>query len=147
MHEILFTLPGPGLHLCQMDAASLGFAAQSFDLVFGVQNFISACKVPPPALLREALRVVRPGGQVVLSSYAENFWPHRLKWFQDQAGQGLLGPIDLAASGGGKIVCRDGFVATTFSPADFQALADALALQARIYTIDGSSVFCRMAAP
>jgi SAM-dependent methyltransferase len=135
----------PGLHLRQMDAASLDFEDNGFDLVFGVQNFISACKVPPMELLKEALRVTRPGGDLLLSSYAAEFWPHRLEWFQKQAEQGFLGPIDLEASGEGRIICQDGFVATTFSPQEFEELARSCAVRARIYTIDNSAVFCRIA--
>ena len=70
----------PGLNLAVMDAADLEFEDGVFDLVFGVQNFISACKVPPQTLLKEALRVAEPGGRVMLASYAAEFWPHRLEW-------------------------------------------------------------------
>jgi SAM-dependent methyltransferase len=137
----------PELRFSLGDAASLDFTDQSFDLVFGVQNFISACKVPPEALLHEALRVTRPGGLVFLSSYAAQFWPHRLEWFRRQAEEGLLGPIDDAATGDGVIVCKDGFRATTFSPADFAALAKACGVDAKIYLIDQSSVFCEIQVP
>jgi SAM-dependent methyltransferase len=130
-----------------MDAADLKFEDDFFDLVFGVQNFISACKVPPETLLGEALRVTKPGGRVMLSSYAEEFWPHRLEWFRQQAGEGLLGPINEAATGDGVIVCEDGFRATTFSPADFQALAQACNVDADTYTLDQSSLFCEILVP
>lgn len=137
----------PELNLALMDVASLEFDDHSFDLVFGVQNFISACKVPPETLLREALRLTRSGGRVVLSSYAKEFWPHRLEWFRQQAQEGLLGPIDETATGDGVIACQDGFRATTFSLSDFEALAHASSMQAIIYTIDQSSVFCEIQVP
>ncbi|MGD8385931.1 MAG: methyltransferase domain-containing protein [Desulfobacteraceae bacterium] len=137
----------PGLFLAMMDAGSLGFSNGSFDLVFGVQNFISACKVASERLLRECLRVVRPGGKVVLSSYAESFWPHRLEWFGQQAAEGLLGPIDEQATGDGVIVCRDGFRATTFSPGEFENLARSCGVKARIYPVDNASLFCEIPVP
>lgn len=137
----------PGLFLALMDAGSLGFSNTSFDLVFGVQNFISACKVPSKHLLRECLRVVRPGGKVILSSYAEGFWPHRLEWFRQQAAEGLLGPIDEEATGGGVIVCRDGFRATTFGPGEFENLARSCGVKARVYSVDHASLFCEIPVP
>jgi SAM-dependent methyltransferase len=130
--------------LSVMDAAGLGFSDQSFDLVFGIQNFVSACKVPPQELLRECLRVARPGGRILLSSYAEQFWPHRLEWFRQQAAEGLLGAIDEAATGNGVIICKDGFKATTFSTNEFTALTDAMEVEAKIYLVDDASVFCEI---
>lgn len=134
----------PDLGWAVMDAARLGFPPGCFDLVIGVQNFISACKVPPEDLVRESLRVTRPGGRVLLSSYAEAFWPHRLEWFRDQADEGLLGAIDKDATGNGVIVGQDGFRATTFSPEDFADLARRLGADADVYEIDRSSVFCQI---
>ena len=137
----------PELILAVMDAAALGFDAQSFDIVVAVQNFISACGLPPEQLLRECVRVIRPGGRIFLSSYAERFWPHRLGWFRDQAAAGLLGAIDETATGNGVIVGQDGFRATTFSPADFRTLAASVGVAARIYEVDRSSLFCRVDVP
>ncbi len=137
----------PDLYLTLMDVADLEFAENSFDLVFGVQNLISACKVPPQTLLRECLRVTRPGGRVFLSSYAAGFWPQRLEWFRQQSQAGLLGPIDESATGDGVIVCEDGFRATTFSPKEFEALAHSCDVQAKVYLVDQSSVFCEIQVP
>jgi len=103
--------------LAVMDASALAFQAQSFDLVLGVQNFISACKVPPRHLLMTCLRITRPGGWILLSSYAEQFWPHRLAWFRQQALEGLLSPIDAKATGSGIIACQDGFTSHHIQPA------------------------------
>lgn len=134
----------PELNWAVMDAAHLEFEDHVFDLVFGVQNFISACKVSPQTLIKEALRVARPGGRVMLSSYADEFWPHRLAWFRAQSEAGLLGPIDEAATGDGVIVCTDGFKATTFSPEEFAALAEACGVEVEVYLVDHSSVFCEI---
>lgn len=137
----------PQLNLALMDAAELGFPDDFFDLVFGVQNFISAGQVPPRDLVRESLRVTRPGGTAVFSSYAAQFWPHRLEWFRQQAAAGLLGEIDEAATGDGVIVCQDGFRATTLTPEDFRAVADGLGVRVKIYQVDGSSLFAEFEAP
>lgn len=134
----------PDLNWSVMDAGSLAIDDHIFDIVFGVQNFISACKVPPEKLLRECLRVARPGGRVLLSSYTEEFWPHRLKWFRRQAAEGLLGPIDEEATGNGVIICTDGFKATTFSQKEFWDLTMCCGVSAKVFTVDDSSVFCEI---
>lgn len=137
----------PGLHLAAMDAAALSFPASSFDLVLGIQNFISASKVPPRHVIAECIRVLRPGGRIFLTSYAAGFWPHRLAWFRRQAEEGLLGPIDEAATGDGVISCKDGFRATTFSPEAFEDLARVCGVSAAVYLVDESIVFCEIRVP
>jgi ubiquinone/menaquinone biosynthesis C-methylase UbiE len=130
--------------LFAMDAAALGFADGVFDLVACIQNGISAFKVEQLALMREALRVTRPGGHVLFSSYSERFWDDRLEWFEMQAAEGLLGEIDHERTREGVIVCKDGFRATTVGPDDFAALAAQLGYKAIIEEVDGSSVFCEI---
>jgi 2-polyprenyl-6-hydroxyphenyl methylase/3-demethylubiquinone-9 3-methyltransferase len=131
-------------HLIQMNTLSLGFRDHSFDLVVCIQNGISAFRVEPHALLREAVRVTRPGGILFFSTYSEVFWPDRLEWFQKQAAEGLLGEIDLKKTGNGTIVCKDGFRATTLGPEQFLSLARDLGVQAEIREIDESSLFCKI---
>ncbi len=126
----------------QMDAGALAFSNDLFDVVFCVQNGISAFSIDPRMLIRESLRVTRDGGLCVFSSYSDAFWDERLSWFKHQAEQGLLGPIDMQATGNGKIVCEDGYVATTFSEVDFQNLTTRLNVKSEIYEVDHSSVFC-----
>lgn len=130
-----------------MDALRLGFRAGSFDVVVCIQNGICAFRADPAALVREALRVVRPGGRVLLSSYAEAFWSHRLEWFELQSAHGLLGEIDREATRDGTIVCRDGFRSGTFVEADFRALGRDLGLAPRLVEIDRSSLFCEFTRP
>ena len=137
----------PACHWALMDAACLGFKPRRFDVVAGIQNFISACRIPPDALLRECLRVADRGGRIVLSSYAASFWTHRLKWFHDQADAGLLGAIDEKATGNGLIVGKNGFRATTFSRTDFADLARNVGVDADVYEVDGSSLFFRVTLP
>ncbi len=130
--------------LLAMDAAALGFRDGTFDVVACIQNGISAFHRDPATLVREACRVVRPGGTVLFSSYAGAFWEHRLDWFRRQAAAGLLGPIDEARTGNGTIVCADGFTATTFGPADWLKLTAGLPAAVRIVEVDGSSIFCEL---
>jgi SAM-dependent methyltransferase len=130
----------PRYRIACMDAARLGVPAAAFDAVVCVQNGVRALSAAPLALLREALRVTRPGGVVLLSTYAEEFWPHRLEWFERQAEAGLIGRIDRSRTVAGTIVCEDGLRLGTFAPADFLALAAAAAVDGQLTRVDGSSL-------
>ncbi|HUU99208.1 MAG TPA: class I SAM-dependent methyltransferase [Phycisphaerae bacterium] len=131
--------------LVRMDAGALGFRDGVFDVVACIQNGISALKVDQRTLLAEAIRVTRPGGRVLFSSYAERFWEQRLEWFRLQADHGLLGEIDWQATGHGTIVCQDGFKATTISPDEFRSLTSSFNVRVQIEEVDESSLFCEIA--
>jgi 2-polyprenyl-6-hydroxyphenyl methylase/3-demethylubiquinone-9 3-methyltransferase len=133
--------------LAAMDAGRLGFKDAAFDVTACIQNGISAFKVEPKQLMEEALRITRSGGKVLFSSYSSRFWSDRLDWFRIQSLHGLLGEIDEEATGDGVIVCKDGFRATTFAPADFLRLASECGVGARVHDVDDSSVFCEIEVP
>jgi len=137
---------GGGLpcHLAAMDAVNLGFADGTFDVVLCIQNGISAFHVDQRKLIAEALRVTRKGGMVLFSSYAEAFWDDRLDWFRLQTAHGLIGEIDEAATGGGRIVCKEGFTATTVTPDDFHRLAASVGVAAEIIELQSGALFCEM---
>jgi len=128
--------------LHKMDVASLNFQNQMFDVVFAIQNGISAFQVNPLKLIRESIRVTKSGGRIILSSYSEKIWEARIDWFNKQSKEGLLGKIDYKKTRNGVIVCKDGFVARTFTPEDFLRLSSDLALKATIEEVDESSIFC-----
>jgi len=130
-----------------MDAIDLRFPDGSFDAVVCLQNGICAFRVDQARLLEEALRVTREGGIVLLSSYSDTFWPHRLAWFEAQAAEGLVGRIDRVASQDGVIVCEDGFRSGRFSPDEFRSLCSTVGVNAQVSEVDGSSVFCEITKP
>ncbi|MFX1508229.1 MAG: class I SAM-dependent methyltransferase [Promethearchaeota archaeon] len=130
------------IELHKMDAASLDFQNQMFDTVIAIQNGISAFKVDPYKLIRESIRVSKSGGRILFSSYSEKIWEARLDWFIKQSEEGLLGEIDLHKTGNGVIVCKDGFVARTYTPEDFLRITSDLKLNATIQEVDESSIFC-----
>jgi 2-polyprenyl-6-hydroxyphenyl methylase/3-demethylubiquinone-9 3-methyltransferase len=132
------------LRFAAMDAARLGFPDRTFDVVACVQNGICAFHLDPAALLREAMRVARRPGRVLISTYAAAFWPERLEWFRLQAAEGLVGPIDEEKTRPGLIVCRDGFSAGPFEPEAFRALCAGLGVEPRLTEVDGSSLFCEL---
>lgn len=131
----------------QADAASLGIRDNAFDVVACIQNGISAFYVDPRELMAESVRVAKPGGIALFSSYTDAFWEERLAWFELQVAEGLLGEIDYRRTGDGVIACKDGFTATTFGTEDFRALAASLGLEARVEEVDGSSLFCEITKP
>ena len=127
--------------LMQMNAGNLKFEEGKFDLVFAIQNGISAFKVNPIKLVNECLKVTKKGGKILFSSYSEKIWDARLEWFKQQASEGLLGEIDLEKTGKGAIVCKDGFVATTYSRSDFLDLSRKIERKCYFEEIDNSSLF------
>ncbi len=129
-----------------MDARTLAFADRALDAVVCVQNGICAFHVEPEALVREAIRVTRPGGSVFFSTYAEKFWPHRLEWFEAQSAEGLVGPIDRERTKDGTIACTDGFQVGLMRPEELRSLCNAPGLAAEIVEVDGSSVFAVITA-
>jgi SAM-dependent methyltransferase len=127
-----------------MDARRLGFHDKIFDLVYCIQNGISALGIEPAVLIKEALRVTKPDGKLILSSYSDKFWDERLKWFRIQANHGLIGEIDDSKTKEGIIVCKDGFKATTFTPARFKKLLSNIGKEYSLFEIDDSSLFCEI---
>ncbi len=135
------------VRLVQADAARLAIRDNCVDVVACVQNGVSAFHADPGELIAEAVRVTKPGGVALFSSYADAFWEERLAWFEAQAAEGLLGEIDYGRTGDGVIACKDGFTATTFGPENFRSLAASLGLTARVEEVDGSSLFCEIVKP
>jgi 2-polyprenyl-6-hydroxyphenyl methylase/3-demethylubiquinone-9 3-methyltransferase len=141
---------GAGIANCEfleMDAADLKFPDNPFDAAVCVQNGICAFGVDKELLFAEALRVTRPGGRLLFSSYASDFWQHRLEWFETQAWHGLVGEIDYRATGNGTIVCKDGFRAGAMEEAGFRELCGRFGLAPAITVVDESSIFCEAVKP
>ncbi len=128
-------------HLLVMNAIQLGFPDHTFDRVICIQNGISAFHVDPRLLIQEAIRVTKPGGSAIFSTYADQFWSHRLEWFRIQADAGLVGEIDEEKTGNGMIVCKDGFTTTTVRPSEFMKYMEGIRAKVRIEEVDQSSVF------
>jgi 2-polyprenyl-6-hydroxyphenyl methylase/3-demethylubiquinone-9 3-methyltransferase len=138
------TIRGENCEFLEMNALDLEFPDESFDVVLCLQNGICAFRVDPVSLVKEALRVTRVGGVALFSSYADAFWEERLQWFETQAAEGLLGPVDRAASRDGVIVCEDGFRAGRTAPEEFVELCAQVSVRGEVTEVDESSVMCEI---
>jgi len=127
-----------------MDASQMAFDSCVFDVVFCIQNGISAFGVDQKRLIAESIRVTKNNGVILFSSYSPKIWDARLEWFRMQSQLGLIGEIDEEKTRNGTIVCKDGFRATTVSGDRFVELFDEFGLNASIIEVDESSVFCRV---
>lgn len=134
----------PNCYLIATDASKQCFADNSFDIVLCLQNGLSAFHVDKKNLIRESLRVVKPKGLLLFSSYSKKIWNARLEWFERQSDAGLLGKIDYEKTKDGNIVCDDGFSATTVDELEFHYLMDGFDVDYNLVEIDESSLFCKV---
>jgi len=134
----------PNYTVSLMDASEMAFRSCTFDVVFCVQNGISAFGVDMRRLVAESVRVTKVDGTILFSSYSPRIWGARLEWFRRQSQLGLIGEIDEGKSRDGKIFCKDGFTATTVSSNCFVELFNEFRLDASIIEVDQSSIFCKV---
>lgn len=130
----------PNCELKLADAHTFEFTP-NFNVILCLQNALSAMKVDPLPFIQRTMNGLLPGGKVYFSSYSPKFWEHRLAWFHEQANKGLLGEIDLEKTKDGFIVCKDGFIATTYTRADMEKLGEAVGCSYQIQEVDDSSIF------
>jgi len=136
--------PCKNYRLLQMNASNMSFSPCVFDAVFCIQNGISAFGVDKKRLIAESIRVTKSDGVILFSSYSPKIWADRLDWFRKQSQIGLLGEIDEEKTGGGTIVCKDGFKATTINGSQFTELFREFELDASVIEVDESSIFCKV---
>jgi SAM-dependent methyltransferase len=141
---ISYMKPCSSYRIVRMDASNMAFPSSVFDVVFCIQNGISAFGVDKKRLIAESIRVTKEGGLILFSSYSPWIWQQRLDWFRNQCQMGLLGEIDEDKTHDGTIVCKDGFQATTVSGNEFIEFFDELGLNASIIEADNSSIFCKV---
>ena len=128
------------VHLEVKDAHRLDYQ-EVFDVVLCLQNGLSALKGNPLELIQISMRALQIGGRAYFSTYSAKFWQHRLAWFREQVGKGLLGEIDEEQTKDGVIACKDGFRAMTFTENDFVKLGEASGCRYEIQEVDESTLF------
>ena len=130
-------------HMLQMmDAGKLTFSANTMDIVCCLQNGIASFGTDQRKLIKEAVRVTKPGGCAIFSTFSEKFWDHRLKWFMLQSKAGLIGELDPEKTKNGHIVSRDGFTASTINPRKFIELTRWIrGIKVNVKEVDDSCLF------
>lgn len=136
----------PNCRLLVMDVHEMRLA-RKYDVALCLQNGLSAVKGDAADTVKSVLETLLPGGRAYFSTYSDRFWEHRLLWFAEQSEKGLLGEIDYERTGDGKIVCKDGFTATTFDEADLRHFGDASGCPYRLELVDESSLFLIIEKP
>lgn len=130
------------IKMLEMNALELGFENDFFDVVVCIQNGISAFHVNKPKLIKESIRVTKPEGIILFSSYSEKIWDERLKWFELQSKERLIGEINYNKTKNGIIICKDGFSASTVTADEFKELESSFAnIKTSITEVDYSSIF------
>jgi len=146
---------GPGLNFVHGDMVSLPFEDSSFDIVTGLNVFYYASS--PLRALREACRVLKPRGRLVISSWGN---PDRcdtgvvirtLNALLPPSSRNLHSPFSFSNGGGNKaLVSKAGFtdmlqsealVSWTY-PNEQTALRAMLATGPAQHTIDQAGEFC-----
>lgn len=130
----------PNARLYHADAMSFA-AGEKYNAVICAQNGLSSIKGDPGCLIQKAVGLLEVGGTALFSTYSGKFWAYRLAWFQEQADKGLLGELDFAKSVNGKIICKDGFTATSFTEQDLRSLGKRAGKPFSVEEVDRSSLF------
>lgn len=136
----------PNCRLLVMDVHEMRLM-RKYDVALCLQNGLSAVKGDASGTVEAVMGTLRPGGRAYFSTYSDRFWEHRLRWFVEQSEKGLLGEIDYARTGDGKIVCVDGFTATTFGEEELRRFGDATGCPYRLELVDESSLFLIIEKP
>lgn len=135
----------PNASMVTMNAHELDFN-HSFDVILCLQNGLSSMGAGMEDI-KKILGLLAPRGTAYFSSYSSKFWEWRLKWFEEQAGKGLLGEIDYDKTKDGVIICKDGFRAITHSPEDLRVIGEDSGYPYVIDETDESSVFLIIIKP
>lgn len=129
----------PNADMVVMDVHNIQLS-MPIDVVLCLQNGLSAMRLDS-VIIHRILKMLKSGGVAYFSSYSANFWDYRLKWFEEQATNGLLGEIDYEQTKNGVIICKDGFKAFTHSLEDFKKIGEESGYSYEVQEVDESSIF------
>jgi ubiquinone/menaquinone biosynthesis C-methylase UbiE len=121
-----------GTGLVAASAADLPFAAESFDAVLCAQNTFGLLGALKEPALREAARVTRRGGRIVLVVYSVDSIAPRAEWYTEMHRRGAMQPIDWSRSGPELLATFDGHGSESFRRERLERLLAEAGLRASV---------------
>lgn len=128
-------------HLSVADVYKLEDIENKYDVVLCMRNGLSTMKGDTEELITIAMRMLQNKGKAYFSTYSPKFWKQRLVWFEEQANKGLLGEINYEKTSNGVIVCKDGFMSTTYTIEALEKFGKNSGYAYYIEEVDESSLF------
>ena len=125
-------LLGPGVPLCAADAAFIPYRDETFDGVLCIQASLGNFGDKQEAAVGEMARVLRPGGVLLLTVYAESALPDRLEWYRRLEGSERFGRIDPERTRGSLVVTTTGWASEGFEMGRLESLIRRAGLEPRI---------------
>lgn len=102
--------------MLEMTAPAMPFADHCFNKILCLNNTFSLLHGDPEPLLREFLRVLKKGGEIILSVYTGRYWAELLAWYEIQSQNHILSEIDYVRTRPGLLICKDGHSLQTLTP-------------------------------
>ncbi|HKB17338.1 MAG TPA: class I SAM-dependent methyltransferase [Planctomycetota bacterium] len=118
--------------LCAADASALPYEEGSFDAVFCIQASLGNFGDRKDGALKEMARVLRAGGVLLLTVYAESALPDRLEWYRRLEGNERFGRIDPARTRGSLVVTTTGWASEGFERGALESMIRRAGLEPRI---------------
>lgn len=122
----------PGTGFVASRAGTLPFADASFDAVVCAQNTFGLLGDEKRPALREAARVIRPGGCLLFVVYSEYSVVPRIEWYSEMNRRGMMSPLDWARSTAELLTTGDGYGSECFRREHLEELFSTAGLTPRI---------------
>ncbi|MBI2956251.1 MAG: class I SAM-dependent methyltransferase [Acidobacteria bacterium] len=104
----------PGTGLAAGRAGGLPFADGAFDAVVCAQNTLGLLGEEKLATVREAARVLRPGGALFFVVYSEYSLVPRIEWYAEMHRRGMMAALDWQRSTPELLITEDGHASECF---------------------------------
>lgn len=125
------SLPGT-IGLLAGNMARLPFADNTFDVVVCGQSTLGLLGDQKAPALRQAARVLRPDGRLLVVVYSELSVVPRVQWYSEFHRRGRMAPLDWARCTPSLLVTEDGHASACFRRAELEQLFREVGLAPRI---------------